>query len=451
METAPTPTSSAQLWPAATSAIAWRLPAVAVLVGGLYLISRYHYLLFHSLVEIYSISIAFAIFMVAWNSRAVATNSYLSVVGVAYLFIGFLDLLHTLSYKGMQIFLDYDYYANQLWIATRYMESLTLLLGFLAVGRKRSPDMRVVFLFYLAVTAVLVASIFVFKTFPVCFVEGVGLTPFKKISEYLICALLLGALGLLVRIRRQFQPDIFRLLGGSLLASIVAELAFTFYLSNYGFSNLVGHYFKLLSFYLIYKAIVQTGIRLPYDLVFRELKAKEAELERQAMEDAMTGLFNRRAAFQLLAKSLGAAERQRHPCTVGYVDLDDLKGINDRHGHAAGDQMICLLAAAIRQQIRVMDYACRLGGDEFLVIFPGCTAEVAHAVLKRVAESLAAEVAARALPYPLTFSWGLAEYSGAGSPDAQRLLEHADQHMYRHKQERKLAKSAAPEQIPCPT
>lgn len=213
----------------------------------------------------------------------------------------------------------------------------------------------------------------------------------------------------------------------------------------------MGHYFKLLSFYLIYKAIVETGIRLPYDLIFQELKAKEAELERQAMEDSMTGLFNRRATFQLLAKSLGAAERQRHPCTVGYVDLDDLKGVNDRHGHAEGDRMICLLAAAIRRQIRVMDYACRLGGDEFLLIFPGCTTEVAQAVLTRVAESLAAEVVERAVPYAVTFSWGLAEYSGAGNPDAQRLLEQADQQMYRHKLARKRAQSVASEELPCPT
>lgn len=214
MDTAPTPTPSDRRSPAATGVSVLWLATVAAVVVGLYLTSRYHYLLFHSLVEIYSIAIAFAIFMVAWNARAVATNHYLSVVGVAYLFIGFLDLLHTLSYKGMQIFADYGYYANQLWIATRYLESLTLLLGFLAVGRKRSPDMRVVFVVYLAVTAGLVASIFVFKTFPVCFVEGVGLTPFKKVSEYLICSFLLGALALLVRVRSRFETDIFRLSRG---------------------------------------------------------------------------------------------------------------------------------------------------------------------------------------------------------------------------------------------
>src|SRR4030067_2623723 len=84
---------------------------------GLYLTSLYSYLLFHSLAEMFSISIACAIFMIAWNSRRFLDHHYLLFIGIAYLFVGGLDLLHTLSYKGMGVFPGTD--ANltpQLWI-----------------------------------------------------------------------------------------------------------------------------------------------------------------------------------------------------------------------------------------------------------------------------------------------------------------------------------------------
>ena len=110
---------------------------ITVLVG-LYFTSRYNYLLFHSLAEIFSIVVAYGIFMIAWNSRKYIENGYLIFIAIAYLFIGGLDLLHTLSYKGMTIFPDYDYYANQLWIAARYMESLALLTAFSYFYRKTS-------------------------------------------------------------------------------------------------------------------------------------------------------------------------------------------------------------------------------------------------------------------------------------------------------------------------
>ena len=85
----------------------------------LYFSSLYNYLLFHSLAEMFSICIAFSVFNIAWNTQDYIDNDYLLFIGISYLFIGSMDLFHTLSYKGMRIFVDYDYYANQLWIAAK--------------------------------------------------------------------------------------------------------------------------------------------------------------------------------------------------------------------------------------------------------------------------------------------------------------------------------------------
>jgi hypothetical protein len=255
------------------------LTAGVLVLFGLYLTSLYNYLLFHSLAELFSIVIGCGIFIIAWNSRRFLHNNYLLFLGIAYLFISGIDLLHTLAYKGMGVFRGYD--ANlptQLWISARYLESFTLFIAPFFLGTKLKA--RFAFLGYILATFLLLASVFYWKIFPTCFVEGIGLTPFKRISEYLISLMLLGSIAMLVRKRHEFDLDVLRLLIVSISLTVASELAFTFYIHVYGLSNLIGHYLKIISFYLIYKAIVETGLAKPYALLFRDLKRSEAALQK---------------------------------------------------------------------------------------------------------------------------------------------------------------------------
>jgi PAS domain S-box-containing protein len=246
---------------------------------GLYFTSLYNYLLFHSLAEIFSVVIACSIFIVAWNSRRFLDNNYLLFLGIAYLFIGGMDLVHTLGYTGMGIFKKYGTnLPAQLWIATRYMESLSLLIAPLFFNRKLK--VRFAFIIYAFIMTLLLATIFTWNIFPECFIEGKGLTPFKKISEYIISLILLGSIALLVQKRNEFDASVFQLLFISIILTITSELAFTFYVHAYGFSNLFGHYLKIISFYLIYKAIIETGLTKPYNLLFRDLKQSEENLQK---------------------------------------------------------------------------------------------------------------------------------------------------------------------------
>jgi len=247
---------------------------------GLYLASLYNYLLFHSLAEIFSIIVACGIFMIAWNSRRFLDNNYLLFIGIAYLFIASLELVHTLAYTGMNIFKGYETnLATQLWIATRYLESISLLSGLFFFRRKLKAES--VFLVYTLATSLLLASIFYWDIFPTCFVEGVGLTPFKIISEYVISLILVAAIALLFKNRSEFDRNVLQWVAWSIILTIFSELAFTFYIHAYGFSNLVGHYLKIISFYLIYKAIIETGLTRPYTLLFRNLKQREEALQRE--------------------------------------------------------------------------------------------------------------------------------------------------------------------------
>jgi signal transduction histidine kinase len=283
---------------------------IAILLG-LYLSSLYSYLLFHSVVEVFGILIAFSIFLIAWNSQRFLDNNYLLFIGIAYLFVGFIGLLHTLAYKGMGVFHGYDAdLPTQLWISARYVQSFSLFVAPLFLGKKLKVNL--ILGGYTAITVLLLGTIFYWGVFPVCFIEGVGLTPFKKVSEYVICLILVASLVWLNQKRKEFDPNVLRLLFLSLLISIASELAFTFYIDVYGFSNLVGHFFMVASFYLVYKALIETGLRKPYNLLFRNLKQSEEEL-RRAKDDLEIKVTERTRELRNANEQLQIelAERQR--------------------------------------------------------------------------------------------------------------------------------------------
>lgn len=250
------------------------------LLIALFIISRYNYLLFHCFAEFFSIAVAIALFIVVWNAREYINNRALVFLGIAYLFVGGLDLIHTIAYKGMGV-LDPDWGANpatQLWIAARLMESVSLCLLPLLSLRRVRPYLTVAI--YAALTALLLLSIFFWQIFPDCYLEGSGLTLFKKTGEYVICAVLAAALVLLFRHRQDFDLKVFRFLVAAILLTILGELAFTMYVSVYGYSNLLGHFFNIVSYSMIYLALVRSGLKIPYSLLFRDLAQEHERLEK---------------------------------------------------------------------------------------------------------------------------------------------------------------------------
>jgi len=247
-------------------------------IAGLYALSQHNYLLFHTSVELFSVVVAAGMFMVAWNTRDYLDNGYVSLLGIAYLFVAAIDLVHTFAYKGMGLIPgDEANLATQLWIAARYVESLTLLVApaFLHRKLRHRPALAA----YGGILALAILTILVWKVFPTCYVEGIGLTAFKKASEYAISAILVVAILLLLRRRKDFDRRVMGWLVASLGLTVGSELLFTFYVSVYGLSNLFGHILKGASFYLIYRALIETGLRRPFVLIFRQLKESERALQ----------------------------------------------------------------------------------------------------------------------------------------------------------------------------
>jgi len=236
---------------------------------------QHSYLLFHTVVEFFSIVVAFSIFIVTWNSRQMLDNNYLYFVGIAAFFIGMLDMLHTMTYKGMNIIVSPEFFANQFWIATRFLESVTLLIGFWFLKQKNKLNVDLIFLAYSGLSLLIILSILSWQNFPVCYLEGVGQTHFKIYSEYVIITILLVAGIFLYKNQHQFDNHIYKLLVFSIGFTIVSEFCFTLYISNYGFANQFGHYAKLIAFFLIYKANVETGFVKPTQIIFKNLTESE--------------------------------------------------------------------------------------------------------------------------------------------------------------------------------
>ncbi len=293
-----------------------------------YIASRYSYLLFHTIAELYAVIVAIGIFMVVWNSRRFIENHYFLLLGISSLSVAVLDLLHTLSYRGMNIF--HGYGADlpvQLWLAARYLQSGSLLVAPLFIGRRLRP--YAVHVCYLLLLVLLLGLIFPLQLFPACLVPGAGLTPFKQFSELAICIGFATGLFLLLRRRSAFDGRVFLLLIGSIVASLATELTFTLFPDPFGPLNMAGHLFKVVATYLLYKAIIATSLEQPHNLLFRELTRSGEELLRA--QDDLEGRIRARTCE--LAQANEALQEQLHfqqvlidaiPTPVFYKDAQAL-------------------------------------------------------------------------------------------------------------------------------
>ncbi|HTT81024.1 MAG TPA: GGDEF domain-containing protein [Stellaceae bacterium] len=170
--------------------------------------------------------------------------------------------------------------------------------------------------------------------------------------------------------------------------------------------------------------------RLREDLA--RARSRIASLERLADEDALTPVANRRAFVRQLTRMIGFSHRYGVPASVVYFDVNNMKQINDIHGHPAGDAALRRIATVLRDNIRSSDIVGRLGGDEFGVILAQTDAAQAHTK----AAALAAAIAAQPLQWcddtiPLSAAYGV--YAFSAGDDPQQAIEAADRAMYEQK------------------
>lgn len=241
----------------------------------LYYISTVHFLLFHIIVELISIMVAFLITVFAFNSWK-EKNKYLMFLGIAYAFVGLIDFHHLLVYKGMNIIPGYDSNLSvQLWIVARYVEAISLFVfSLFNINLKWKRSLYI----YTVIILFLLFLIFNTNLFPVCFIGGKGLTTFKIISEYIIILILIFSVISLKNKRLNIDNKIYRYIVSAIILTIVSEVLLTSYIYVYGIINVLGHIVKFISIYLIFKVILETGLKEPYRLLFSSLEEEKEKL-----------------------------------------------------------------------------------------------------------------------------------------------------------------------------
>lgn len=254
----------------------------SILVGisvfcALYLVSRYSYAVFQSLVESFTLFIACGVFLITWNTRRVLGNNYLLFIGISFLFVGTLELLSSVVFFGSDASGGYD--ANvvaQLRIATRHIHSISFLAATFYLKRRLNAGW--LFLALAVFTTFVLISIFRLDIFPDCFVEGTGLTPFNRWSEYVIVSAFFVCILVLFRHRSLFNSGVFGRIVTSIVFSIAADLTLTLYSQPGDKMSVFGDMFEMLGFYFIYEAVIATGLTNPRDLLLHDLKHSESQL-----------------------------------------------------------------------------------------------------------------------------------------------------------------------------
>lgn len=167
----------------------------------------------------------------------------------------------------------------------------------------------------------------------------------------------------------------------------------------------------------------------------RGMRRQLAELREQSLVDPLTGLHNRRHFDAVFSRELELARRESHAVGVILVDVDHFKSVNDRFGHAAGDQVLRDLARLLRGRMRTYDLVCRYGGEEIAIVVPGAGLANAAAIAEQLRQGI------EALPFggamagvTVTASFGVAAFPEHGR-DAEALLVAADAALYRGKRD----------------
>jgi diguanylate cyclase (GGDEF)-like protein len=157
-------------------------------------------------------------------------------------------------------------------------------------------------------------------------------------------------------------------------------------------------------------------------------------MERQAVTDQLTNLYNRRAFADMAEKEVGRARRYLRPLAIIMFDIDHFKNVNDTHGHLMGDKVLRILTEKVTKTTRSTDFVCRYGGEEFIVLMPEAGREEALAMAERLREMVSGiTIVAPEGTLSMTISLGIAALKSDGDESLEGLINRADKAMYEAK------------------
>lgn len=277
---------------------------IGLLPGIFYtIVPQNDYLIFHIAFEFMSIVVSFAVFTVGWYGYKQNANKQDLVIGVTFLTVGIIDFAHTLSYNGMPAFLSPNSVskAAMYWIAGRLVDSIGILAAAFVMAGSRRWVLRPACLLAgaFAFTVALIGTVsYAPDSLPAMYVPNQGLTPLKVGLEWIVIALY--ALAILVFGRRGHRETNVVLLQMALVIGIFSELSFTLYSSAYDTYNLLGHVYKVVAYFLIFRALFVSSLQRPYYQLLQTRNRLENSFAR--LGDALASGRESQQVLQLVAE-----------------------------------------------------------------------------------------------------------------------------------------------------
>ncbi|HSR11223.1 MAG TPA: MASE3 domain-containing protein, partial [Thermodesulfobacteriota bacterium] len=251
------------------------------------------YLVFHNAAEFFSIMVSLSMFGLIWFTYGRSQNRHALFLGMAFLGIGIIDFLHTLSIIGMPDFLtpNIPNKSVQFWIAARIFQGVAFLASaFVFAGRPRWISKGPLLLITLLVSsAVFVAIVYFPSLLPVMFLEGTGVTPVKRYSEYAVIALFGAATAFYARrLGRTGDPLCLYFLSASIVF-VFSEIPLALYARAYDTYNVLGHINKIIAFFLIYSGVFRASVNEPYVRLAESGEGLKREVaQRRRAEEELT-------------------------------------------------------------------------------------------------------------------------------------------------------------------
>ncbi len=232
------------------------------------------YLSWHTIFEFISVLISFCIFILPYYSYSQNHSLRALVAAHVFLVMGCIDMFHTLSYKGMSDFLIKNDSANRattFWIIARLVGAIGItVLGFIKLNKKSRINKRIVLLGTVFFSVAILYIVTYFPDFlPAMYLEGIGVTPIKKNLEYLVILLFIfsGVRFIHQYINNKDKTEL--IFAVAIIASIFSEVAFVNYFSVYDVYNCLGHVFKFISYFLVFRVTFVNSIEKPYRALYK--------------------------------------------------------------------------------------------------------------------------------------------------------------------------------------
>lgn len=265
---------------------------IMILIG-LVMLRKVNYYVFHSLAETFSCFIAMGILIVSIHTNRISKNRFFMFLGIGYVFILILDLFHTYSYSDLMMLSNEVYDMDtKFWIASRGVELVTLLISFIFLFKKdvRSNNYFIFMVYFVFVGFIIYDIVYLQLFIPVMRTPEDGITNAKIYAEYIIAFGFFICCLIVFLARKNMDRNLFVMIEAALVCKVISELFFTLYGDVTDIYNMLGHIFKVGSYYFTYMGIIVNGLERPFEMININLNRADAaiiekEKQKKCMED----------------------------------------------------------------------------------------------------------------------------------------------------------------------